>query len=63
MENDSITDPMVELRSLHRFDELRYAELFAIYLNREEAYVIEKNSLKMTLRKKKVKKAKLPQAS
>lgn len=32
---------MVELRSL--FDELRYAELFAMYLNKEEAYVVEKN--------------------
>ena len=47
---------MVDLRSLRRFDELRYAELFTLYLNREEAYVVDKSKMEMTLRRRKGKK-------
>uniref|UniRef100_A0A8C5TDA2 Core shell protein Gag P30 domain-containing protein n=1 Tax=Malurus cyaneus samueli TaxID=2593467 RepID=A0A8C5TDA2_9PASS len=38
LDNDLITELLIELRVQGRYEELRYAEFFAIFLNREQAY-------------------------
>lgn len=52
LESELIAELLSELPSQRRWQELRYAELFAIFLNRSEAYEPEKDCFAQVLRGK-----------